>query len=549
MPTNDNSMVDRARTMAGRLTPMQKIALGAVVITVVAGGLMMSRSSSTTAMAPLFTDMASADASSVVDELNTRGVAYDLTDAGRTVMVPKDQVYNLRVEMAGQGLPASNEGYALLDNQGITTSEFRQRVDYQRAMEGEIAKTIEALDGVNSASVHLALPDDSVFVEDTATPTASVLVAGNGVGGISGSEVEAIVHLVASSVKGMKPGDVTVVDSNGTVLSGTAADGSSISGGTSERAKAVSEYEARMEASLMALLTKTTGPNKAAVKVTADLDLDSSTATSETFTPVLDGPDGNPIVSVDKSSSERYGAEVNADDGTSVLGPDGATVDGSATQVGTGGYVKIDNNRQYVLDRTVEQVVAVPGKVNKLAVSVLVDDQAVTAEQVPQIEAMMNAAIGSDPTVAGGAAGTVTVTRLPFDASTTEQATELVEAQAAAASKAQMMDIARTVAILLVIVIALFLGYRSAKNARRVTAIPIQLGELTAATPRPLAGGSQQALPASEPTAADMAAMQMNRTNERDDMVMNELTMMADRRPEEVADVLRTWLTESKGRR
>jgi flagellar M-ring protein FliF len=542
-------MVDRARTMAGRLTPMQKIALGAVVITVVVGGLMVSRSSGTTTMAPLFTDMASADASSVVDELNTRGVAYDLTDAGRTVLVPKDQVYNLRVEMAGQGLPASNEGYALLDNQGITTSEFRQRVDYQRAMEGEIAKTIEALDGVNTASVHLALPDDSVFVEDTATPTASVLVAGNGVGGISGSEVEAIVHLVASSVKGMKPGDVTVVDSNGTVLSGTAADGSSISGGTSERAKAVSEYETRMEASLMALLTKTTGPNKAAVKVTADLDLDSLTATSETFTPVLDGPDGSPIVSVDKSSSERYGADVSADQGTSVLGPDGAIIDDSTTRVGAGEYVKIDNNRQYVLDRTVEQVVAVPGKVNKLAVSVLVDDQAVTAEQVPQIEAMMNAAIGSDPTVAGSAAGTVTVTRLPFDASTTEQATELVEAQAAAASKAQMMDIARTVAILLVIVIALFLGYRSAKNARRVTAIPIQLGELTAATPRTLAGGSQQALPASEPTAADMAAMQMNRTNERDDMVMNELTMMADRRPEEVADVLRTWLAESKSRR
>jgi flagellar biosynthesis/type III secretory pathway M-ring protein FliF/YscJ len=182
----------------------------------------------------------------------------------------------------------------------------------------------------------------------------------------------------------------------------------------------------------------------------------------------------------------------------------------------------------YKCPRTVDIVSTVGrnamGKVNKRAVSGLVDDQAVTAEQVPQIEAMMNAAIGSDPTVAGSAAGTVTVTRLPFDASTTEQATKLVEAQAAAASKAKLMDIARTVAILLVIVIALFLGYRSAKNARRVTAIPIQLGELTAATPRPLAGGSQQALPASEPMATDQPAMQMNRTNERDDMVMNILS-------------------------
>ena len=220
MPTNDQpNAVVRAKELAGKLTPIQRITLGAVVLTVVAGSLVLSRGGGDVAMTALYTDLNATDAASVVDALAARGVAYDLTDAGKTVLVPKDEVYDLRVALAGDGLPTSNEGYALLDNQGITTSEFRQRIDYQRALEGELAKTLSALESVQSASVHLALPDDSVFVDEPATPTASVLVNTGGMSSISSGEVEAIVHLVASSVKDMKPEGVTVIDSNGTVLS------------------------------------------------------------------------------------------------------------------------------------------------------------------------------------------------------------------------------------------------------------------------------------------------------------------------------------------
>ena len=228
MPTTDQpTPLVRAKELAGKLTPIQKITIGAVLLTVVAGTLVLSRGGDSVPMTALYTDLSSSDAASVVDALSSQGVPYELADAGKTVMVPQDQVYDLRVSLAGDGLPSSNEGYALLDDQGITTSEFRQRVDYQRALEGELAKTLSALDSVKSASVRLALPDDSVFVDEPATPTASVLVVGNGVGGVSGDEVEAIVHLVASAVKDMKPEDVTVVDSNGTVLSagGTGAGG------------------------------------------------------------------------------------------------------------------------------------------------------------------------------------------------------------------------------------------------------------------------------------------------------------------------------------
>jgi flagellar M-ring protein FliF len=549
-PNSSTSPLDKAKQLAVRLTPMQRIALGAAVITVIAGGLILSRSAATVAMAPLYTDLSAADASSVVDALQGQGVAYDLTDAGRTVLVPKDQVYDLRVSMAGQGLPTSNEGYALLDDQGITTSEFRQRIDYQRALEGELAKTLMALEGVQSASVHLALPDDSVFIDQPATPTASVLVAGKGLDGINSSEVESIVHLVASSVKDMKPADVTVIDANGSVLSagGGAAGGAGVAG--SDRAKQVADYENRMSASILALLTKMTGPNKVAVKVTASLDLDQTQLTSENFEQIgADGgvdADGTGQVVAEKTVTERYGAGAagSADNATGVLGPDGAVVDdtGLITGTATGDYAKEQSDTKYALDRTVEQTVIVPGKVTQLNVAVLVDEEAITDEQKVQIEEMVATAAGT----LESRGDIVTVTRMPFDTEASTEADEMIAATEAAQSKAQMMGMIRTVAILLVIVIALFLGYRSAKNARRVTTVPIQIGEITAAPRASLIAAATQAMPVD---AYEPVPMNLNRPPDKDEIAMQELTMMADRKPQEVADVLRTWLAENKGGR
>ncbi len=201
-----------------RLTPMQKIALGAAVLTLVAGTFVLTQSGRGTAMAAIYTDLEPRDAAAVTDELISRGVEYELADGGRTVLVPRDDVYDLRVGLSGEGLPSSNEGYALLDRQGITTSEFRQRIDYQRALEGELARTLRSIDGIESATVHLALPEESVFVDEPTQPTASVLVRTAGTQTVTVDQVDAMVHLVASSVKGMTPESVTVADATGAVL-------------------------------------------------------------------------------------------------------------------------------------------------------------------------------------------------------------------------------------------------------------------------------------------------------------------------------------------
>ena len=148
---------------------------------------------------PLFSGLAAADASAIVEQLRTDGVPYQITEGGGTILVPEDKVYDERMKSAAAGFPSSTTGgYSLLDKMGVTSSEFQQSVTYKRAMEGELASTIASLDGVKTASVHLAIPEKTVFVSKTADPTASVFVdTKNGVT-LNREQVQAIVHLTSA---------------------------------------------------------------------------------------------------------------------------------------------------------------------------------------------------------------------------------------------------------------------------------------------------------------------------------------------------------------
>ena len=529
----------KARELAGRLTPIQKVVVGAAVLTLVAGAMVLGRSGGSPQMAALYTDLEPADAAAIVDELSSQAVEYDLADAGRTVLVPKDDVYDLRVSMSAQGLPSSNEGYALLDKQGITTSEFRQHIDYQRALEGELSRTLEAMDGIDSATVHLALPEESVFVDEPGTATASVLVSSRGASAVGSDQVQAIVHLVASSVKDMQPEDVTVVDSAGTVLSTAGIAGGS--SGSDALVKAQSAYEQQLTASLNGLLARVAGPDAVSVSVRAELDLDERQATSESFdTPDTAADTG--LVSTEQTASETYSGSGQTG-GTGVLGPDGAVVSPAAAN-GANSYEKQDANRTFAIDRTVEQVTTAPGSLKKLHVAVLLDEASIDAGQATAIEEMVSTAAGID----AERGDALVVTRLPFDTSAATEATEAAAAEKAALAKSEMMALVRTAVIGFIILVALFLAYRSTRRARRVVATPIDLGELEA---RPatagLPAGAAAAVPV-DPTAA-VALPAAPDDNDEMALAMQRITSMADRSPQEVASVLRSWLAESKGRR
>src|SRR5215213_6714958 len=261
--------VERARATLSTISLGQKVVIGLLLAGLLLGGFYFYSWITTPTQAPLFSNLASTDASAIVEELNAEGVTYTLADGGTTIM-------------GGKGLPAgSDTGYALLDEQGITTSEFQQQVTYQRALEGELSKTLESLDGVNSAVVRVALPEDEVFVTEESEPTASVLLDLAAGTELTGEQISAVTNLVSSSVQDMDPQQVTVTDSAGQVLSapGTGA----TSAANDARSEVEQSTEERLQANAERVLQSVVGPGRAVVSVRADMDLAKRSSTEETY--------------------------------------------------------------------------------------------------------------------------------------------------------------------------------------------------------------------------------------------------------------------------
>src|SRR4051794_14258396 len=264
------------RTLTKLRTTFMSFTLGQRLIAVVGtaalllAAFMVFRWVSTPNYAPLYSNLASSDASAIVDELNAEGTPYQLADGGGTIMVPKNDVYSTRIALSGKGLPeqtGGDQGYSLLDGQDISTSEFQEQTDFKRAMEGELAKTIEAVDGVNTAVVHLALPQKKVFADEQDPATASVLIDTSSGSNFGAEKVQAIVNLVSSSIDGLDPSHVSVADSTGKVLS--TSDGSAL--GASTRDQAVTDFQNRKTQQIQTMLDRVLGPGNSTVQVSADL--------------------------------------------------------------------------------------------------------------------------------------------------------------------------------------------------------------------------------------------------------------------------------------
>ena len=530
MASNDptrTSPADRMTATLSRLTPVQKIAVGAAVLTLIGGLVMFSRSGAGPAMAPLYTDLEARDAASVTEGLASRGVVYELADGGRTVMVPQDSVYEIRVALSAEGLPSSNEGYALLDQQGITTSEFRQRIDYQRALEGELAMTLEAIDGVDSATVHLALPEESVFVDEPTDPTASVLVATAGPTQFTNDQVAAMVHLVASSVKGMQPENVTIADATGMVLASSDETGGATAGGTDGRSDATQQMENDIAGELRSMIARVTGADNVAVTVRADLDLTQREAVSEIYDTT--STEGAGVVASERLSVETY-TGTQASGSTGVLGPDGAVQTPVAATGGENTYNKDDAERNYAINRTVESVTDEPGAIERLHVAVLVDEAVVSEAQVAAIEELVSTASGID-TERGDQ---VVVTRLAFDTAAESQATEAAAVQVAAEAAAQTQSLIKTGVIGLICLIAIILAFLSTRKARREVATPIDIAALKSAA---MPGNDGE-----DDDAIDVPVI--NPVAEASKNALDELSVLADRKPEDVAQILQSWLAD-----
>lgn len=523
MPPAVATALDRVRTTLATMTAQQKVLAAVLVLGLAMGSFFFVRWVTAPTYAPLFSNLSETDAAAITDQLDADGVDYQLQ--GTTISVPKDQQDALRLSIAGQGLtPAagSDSGYTLLDQQGITTSEFQQQTSYQRALEGELNNTLEAMTGVKTAIVHIAMPKDEVFVTDSGDPTASVLLDLSPGTELSGEQVTSIVNLVSSSISGMDPAGVTVTDQNGAQLSSGTSGAS-----TDSQADATSTFQGTLQANAQRLLDQVLGAGNAIVTVAATMNFDQSQSTATTYT----YPATLPATS-EASQSETYTGP-GGGGAAGVLGTDGTT--GATTGTGgDGSYNKTNTTTNNPIDTTVTNTIAAPGQVERLTVAVAVDSADGSVVPNGTIQDLVSQAVSLD-TARGDQ---ITVASMAFNTAAAESAqADLAAADAAAASE-QMWSLVKTGAIvggLLLVVLLVWLRNRKKKG---------DLDEDYEAYDDELDGDALQ-IPSTRDARLDLRTAEAIEALERQ-RLRGEITTMIEAKPDQVASTLRGWLAESR---
>jgi flagellar M-ring protein FliF len=485
---------------------------------------------SNTTMGILYSDLEPETAAGIADELDSRGIEYELTDGGRVVWVPQDEVANTRLDLSSAGLLPSSGGWSILDSQGITSSEFDQRIGFQRAMEGELASTISVIDGVASANVHLVIPEQDLFVDDEIMSSASVLLQMEGSESLAPGQVQAVVNLVASSVEGLAASEVTVTDGSGRLLAGGDADG--VTGMESDNQLAqTASFESDLERELDGLLSAVVGPGRSVVTVAADLDFDSVLTTQEEYTEPTNA-DGATLPRAETTRLEQYdngdaGEEGVVDIETEILEGPEAEADGRTN------YQLNERDVSYAVNSVIVSTEKAPGTIRSLSVAVVIDEAVVDAARLPELEAMVGAAVGS--TAERG--DIVAVSLLPFNVSLEEQVAAeeaAAEEAAAAASGPGPIPLIRTAGAIVLALVVLGLGLFLLRRAGRRRVIDsVDLAALDADQLPELGGVAGEE--AGDDDSPDRAEAEANE---------DDLFGLIANQPDDIAAVLRQWLSQ-----
>jgi len=345
------------------------------LIGMIAGGLVVTAAilfwTLRPSYAPLFTSMESAEAAEVLQALDQLGVPYRIDALSGRVEIPQEKIAETRLLLAGQGLPKSSDfGFELLQQDlGLGASRLMEGAYHQRAIEGELARSIAALEPVESARVHLAQPERSVFVRERRPPTASVVVNLRGSRALSDAQVGAIVHLVSSSIPGLDPEGVTVVDQRGRLLTG---DGEDLGLATSaDQLDFMRRLEANYVDRVMTLLTPILGSDGVRVQVAADLDFSRVERTQESF-----DPERTAVRSEQLNEEERVGTDPMVGGIPGALTnqpPQGGALGEQPASPMQPSSRSLQKTRNYEIDRSIAHVREMPGSIRRLSTAVVVD--------------------------------------------------------------------------------------------------------------------------------------------------------------------------------
>lgn len=352
-------------------------------------------------MAPLYTSLDFDDSVAIVGELQSSGVPFELRNDGETILVARDQITQLRMNLAGNGLPTRGQvGYEIFDEQNtLGATSFVQNINQVRALEGELARTITSLARIKSARVHLVLPERELFQRDRADPTASIAL--NVRGELSAGEIRAIQHLVGSAIEGLNPNKISIVDTAGRLLASGLGDNDDISAVASEMETRTLGIENRLRTRIENMLSQVLGPGRAQVQISAEIDLNRLTRTAETY-----DPDGQVV----RSSQVRETTDRSNGPGQEGAVSVGNELPGIANGGSSGGDSAnsntLDETTNFEISKTTETQISEAGSIKRLSVAVVIDGhytqnadgaavyEARTSEEIDQISALVRSAAG-----------------------------------------------------------------------------------------------------------------------------------------------------------
>jgi flagellar M-ring protein FliF len=339
----------------------------------------------------LFSGLESRDAAAVTAKLDSMAVKYDIKDGG-TILVPADQVTKLRMAMAQDNLPAAGVGYEIFDKSDtFGTTAFVQNINQLRALEGELSRSIQTIEGIESARVHLVIPERQIFSREEQTPSASVVLKSRS--RLDRGQVGAIQHLVAAAVAGLSARRVAIVDDAGTLLAG--GDGStSGAANAAEQDQQTSDYEERLRTRIESLVGSVVGVGHVRAQVTADMAFDHTNITKEEYNP--DSKVVRSSQTVERNASDASGNGTQAVSVANAL-PGAAQSGGGDGNKSTSGSTEETTN--YEINKTITTSSNDSGNLKRLSVAVLVDSdgtKARSAAEMTQIEALVKSAMGFD---------------------------------------------------------------------------------------------------------------------------------------------------------
>ncbi len=352
----------------------------------------------------LYAGLEAREAASVTAKLDAMNVPYEAKGDGGTILVPADQVTKLRMELASENLPAAGVGYEIFDkSDSFGTTAFVQNINQLRALEGELARSIQTIDGIDTARIHLVVPERQLFSHDSQSPSASVVLKTRGT--LDRGQVAAIQHLVAAAVAGLEPARVAIVDDKGDLLAG-GEDKTGAEAASSDEESQTTTFEDRLRQRIESMVASLVGPGHVRVQVAADMNYNHTSETAEIYDP--DSKVVRSTQTVEQNATDAAGGNNGAVSVASALPGGQQASQGNGSDNTKSNSTRTEETTNYEISKTVRTSTQDGGQVKKLSVAVAVDGVSSSvaggkddykprsAQEMQQIEALVKSAIGYD---------------------------------------------------------------------------------------------------------------------------------------------------------